>query len=130
MIVLDTSAALDFILAYEAGDWVDEQLRAADGIHAPHLLDVEIVGGLRKQVQARLVTARRAGEALSDFEDLRVRRYSHRPFLEQMWRLRDNLAASDAAFVALARALGAPLVTTDLRLARAPRLEIEVRTPE
>ena len=129
MIVLDSSAAIDFLLAYEPAGWVEEQLREADGLHAPHLLDVEVAGGLRKQVLARLLTARRADEAISDFEDLLVRRYSHRPLLRNMWELRHNLTASDAAFVALADALGMPLVTTDLRLARTPGLRIEIRTP-
>ena len=129
MIVLDTSAAVDYLLAYEPAAWVEEQLRNAERVHAPHLLDVEVVGGLRKQVQAGLVTARRADAALSDFMDMRVRRYPHRPFLGRMWRLRHNLTAGDAAFAALAEALGMPLVTTDLRLAAAPGLRIEIRTP-
>ena len=127
--ILDTSAAVDLVLVYEPAEWVEEQLRNASDVHAPHLLDVEVIGALRKQVQARLVTARRAGEALLDFADLRVRRYAHRPFLGRMWELRDNLSSSDAAFVVLAEALGMPLVTTDLRLARTPGLKIEIRTP-
>lgn len=39
-----------------------------------------------------------------------------------MWRayeLRDNVTAYDAAYVALAEALGCPLVTADGRLAKA-----------
>ena len=129
MIVLDSSAAVDFLLGYDAAAWVENELLGADRIHAPHLLDVEVVGGLRKQVQARLIRSRRADEAMSDYEDLLVRRYSHRPLLGRMWQLRDNVSSSDAAFVALAEMLRLPLVTTDLRLGRTPGLKIEIRTP-
>jgi predicted nucleic acid-binding protein len=129
VIVLDTSAAVDYLLGYAAAEWVEEELRAADRVHAPHLLDVEVIGGLRKHVQIGIVSSRRAAEAISDYKDLRVRRYSHHPFLGQMWRMRQNLTGSDAAFVALAEALEAALVTTDFKLARAPGLKIEIRTP-
>jgi predicted nucleic acid-binding protein len=129
VIVLDSAAAVDYLLTRTAGAWVDEQLRDADSVHAPQILDVEVVGALRKRVQLGDVTTDRAEGALSDFRQLRVTRYSHRPFLVRMWELRQNLRASDAAFVALAEVLALPLVTTDLRLARAPGLDIEIRTP-
>jgi predicted nucleic acid-binding protein len=129
VIVLDSAAAVDYLLTRTAGAWVDEQLRDADSVHAPHILDVEVVGALRKRVQLGDVTTERAEGALSDFRQLRVTRYPHRPFLVRMWELRQNLRASDAAFVALAEVLALPLVTTDLRLARAPGLDIEIRTP-
>jgi predicted nucleic acid-binding protein len=40
--------------------------------------------------------------------------------------LRDNVTAYDAAYVALAEALGASLVTSDARLAGAPGLRCAV----
>jgi predicted nucleic acid-binding protein len=129
VIVLDSAAAVDYLLTRTTGAWVDEQLRDADSVHAPHILDVEVVGALRKRVQLGDVTTARAEAALSDFRQLRVTRYPHRPFLERMWELRQNLRASDAVFIALAQVLALPLVTTDLRLARAPGLDIEIRTP-
>jgi predicted nucleic acid-binding protein len=48
-----------------------------------------------------------------------------------MWELRDNLTAYDAAYVALAEALGAVLITCDSRLAQAPshRARVEVFAP-
>jgi cytochrome c-type biogenesis protein len=49
--------------------------------------------------------------------------------VERMWQLRENLSASDAAFVALAEALGAPLVTTDVTLAASPGPRIPIVTP-
>jgi predicted nucleic acid-binding protein len=129
VIVLDSSAAIDYLIGRGAGEWVETQLRDLDEVHAPHLLDVEVVGALRRRLQAGELSRRRAQDALADFQDLRVRRYPHRPFLHRMWELRDNLTASDAVFVALAEALAFPLVTTDRALATAPGPRIPVLAP-
>jgi predicted nucleic acid-binding protein len=51
---------------------------------------------------------------------MRLTRYSHEPFIERIWELRENVSAYDAAYVALAEALEAPMITTDGRLAQAP----------
>jgi predicted nucleic acid-binding protein len=129
VIVLDSSAAVDYLIARGPGDWVEARLNEVDEVHAPFLLDVEVVGALRKRLQAGELARRRAEDALADFQDLRVRRYPHLPFLARMWELRDNLTTSDAAFVALAEALGMPLVTTDLALAGAPGPRIPILSP-
>jgi predicted nucleic acid-binding protein len=50
-------------------------------------------------------------EALQDYADLRLKRYSHRILLPRIWELRDNLTAYDAAYLALAEVLDAPLIT-------------------
>lgn len=50
--------------------------------------------------------------------DLPLTRYPHAPFVGRAWALRENITAYDAAYVALAEALDAPLLTTDGRLAR------------
>ena len=42
------------------------------------------------------------------------------------WQLRRNLTAYDAAYIALAEALGAPLLTRDRRLASAPEIRARV----
>ena len=44
----------------------------------------------------------------------------------RVWDMRENLTAYDAAYVVLAEALNAPLVTTDARLARAPGIRAAV----
>jgi predicted nucleic acid-binding protein len=67
--------------------------------------------------------AERGRAALEDLADLGLRRYPHRRLLPRIWELRHNLTAYDAAYVALAEALGAPLVTRDRRLAAAAAIE-------
>jgi predicted nucleic acid-binding protein len=129
VIVLDSSAAVDYLAGTAAADWVTETLLANPEIHAPHLLDIEVLGSLRKLVLTRRLSAVRAAEAVDDFRFLAVKRYPHVPLVERVWELRETVTASDAAFVALAEALDAPLVTTDLRLARAPGLRAQLLTP-
>lgn len=109
--------------------WARELFDAEPRIHAPHVLDVEVLGVLRRLVRLGDLSARRAGVALEDLASLRIRRYPHVPLLPAMWKLRDNMGARDAAFVTLAVALDADLVTRDQRLARAVRKRVRVVSP-
>jgi predicted nucleic acid-binding protein len=95
---------------------------------APELIDLEVLSVLRRQLSVGRMEARRALLALSDLADLPVRRAPHGPLLGRCWELRDNLTAYDAAYVALAEALGVPVLTADARLASAPgvRCDVEV----
>ena len=63
---------------------------------------------------------RRAVLALADLGTLPLRRAPHRPLLARCWELRDNLTIYDAAYIAVAEALGVLLLTADARLAKAP----------
>ena len=75
-----------------------------------------------------LITESRGDQALEDLVDLSLTRYPHDMLLSRIWALRDNLTAYDAAYVALAEALDAPLVTCDTKIAAAPghRARVEV----
>lgn len=118
-----------------ADDGVDgEHARArlrGETLAAPELLDLEVTSVLRGQMCAGALDARRAELALTDLGALPVRRAPHLPLLARCWELRENLTVYDAAYVALAEALDADLLTGDLRLAKAPgpRCRIEVLKP-
>lgn len=119
MIVLDASALLELILNTPTGRFVAGHLVDPEqGLHAPHLVDVEIAQALRRFVRAREIAAAEAGVALGTLRDLDLERHAHEPLLDRIWAWRDNLTAYDAAYVALAEALDAPLLTCDRRLAR------------
>jgi predicted nucleic acid-binding protein len=112
------------------GDQARARLRG-EHVAWPELADLEVASVLRRQLAAGALDARRAGLALDDLAALPARRAPHRPLLARCWELRDNLTIYDAAYVALAEAMHATLLTADRRLARAPgpRCPIEVLQP-
>ena len=123
MIVLDASAVVDWLLQTSAGRRIEQRIYSRDeSLHAPHLIDLEVAQVLRRLVREGTVPANRAEDAIDDLVDLRLTRYPHFVLLPEVWRLRNNLSAYDAAYVVLARKLGAVLVTRDARLASASGL--------
>jgi len=118
MIVLDASAAVDWLLQTPAGQLVENRIYSRNQtLHAPHVLDLEVAQVLRRLVAQRVVTGLRAQQAVEDLLDLRITRYPHDVLLSRIWRLRHNFSAYDAAYITLAEELGAVLVTRDSRLA-------------
>ena len=125
MIVLDASAAVDWLLETPAGQRIEQRIYArphaqAETLHTVHLLDVEFAQVLRRLVREGTLSSRRAEEAIEDLTALRITRYAPVLLLHRIWRLRQNLSAYDAAYVALAEELRAPLITRDQKLAAAP----------
>lgn len=120
MIVIDAS-----VLANVIGDDGDdgrrarEEIRAADGVAAPDLVDVETVAVLRKRWLAGGITSQRFDDAVGDLEALEFDRYASLQFMRGAYELRANVTPYDSAYVALAEALDCVLLTADARLARA-----------
>jgi len=120
VIVIDASALMEVLLVTEVGARVRARLsREEDTLHAPHLLDLEIVHALRRFCLIGQMQPHRAAEALADLSDLRLVRHPHEPHIPRIWQLRHSLTAYDAAYVALAEALASPLITRDGRMASA-----------
>ena len=127
MIVLDASAALELILGTKTGQVIAERLTDPTiGLHAPHLIDVEIAQALRRYVREGELDPGSAAAALEDLRSLDLERHSHEALLDRVWALRDNMTAYDAVYVALAEALDTTLLTSDGRLARAPGMSQRV----
>lgn len=120
MIVLDSSAAVEWLLGLPLADEVADRVLSADSVHAPALLDVEVAHVVRRYAASGQITAQTGERALSALSELDAVRYTHELLLPLIWRLRNSLTAYDAAFVALAAVLDVPLVTLDARIARAP----------
>lgn len=119
MIVVDSSAAIDLILLGGASRFADRFLDGRESLQAPQLIDVEVAQVLRRLVRSGGFTGDRAGRALDYFLDLPISRHPHSHLLPRIWQLRNNLTAYDAAYISLAEALHAPILTLDARLARA-----------
>ena len=121
MIVVDASALLEFLLQTPIGIRAEERLfRDDDELHAPHSVDVEVLQGLRRLVRTGEVSSGRADGAIADLVDLHLHRHPDVDLLDRAWKLRDNVGAYNAAYIALAEALDAPLVTCDSPLAASP----------
>lgn len=120
MIVLDASAAIEWLLQSPAGMKIDKRIVSREeSLHAPHLLDVEAAQVLRRYVRDKTIAAQRGQEALEDLGDLPLSRYPHDFLIPRVWELRATLTAYDAVYVALAELLDAPLLTCDGRIASA-----------
>ena len=129
-LVIDASALTELLLGRPQAVAVDRLILEHEGdIHAPHLIDVEVASALRRLVAAGDSSPERAAEAIDDLLDLPIERYPEYILVPRMWDLRDNLSAYDAAYVALAEALGdsVSLLTADRRLARATEDQTGVR---
>ena len=121
MIVLDASAAVEWLLQTSAGLQIERRIYSrSESLHSPHLLDLEVASVLRRFVAAGRISPIRADEALHDLLALRIKRYPHDVLLERVWQLRHNLSPYDACYVCLAEDLRAPLLTHDARLSTAP----------
>jgi predicted nucleic acid-binding protein len=120
MIVVDASAAVDWLLQTSAGQSIENRIYSRnETLHAPLLLDLEVAQVLRRLALQGVVSVHRADEAVRDLLDLRITRYPHLVLLPRIWQLRHNFSAYDAAYIVLAEKLGGTLVTRDRRLASA-----------
>jgi predicted nucleic acid-binding protein len=112
VIVIDASAVLEILKQSPVGISL---LEALDGreLDAPHLIDLEVSNALRRWVSRGEVSEAFASRALDSFMTMPITRYAHYPLLGEIWALRHNLTAYDAAYLALARHLDAELLTMD-----------------
>lgn len=128
MIVTDASVLVVALVdSGRDGDTIRSRLRNEELV-APELIDLEVASVLRRHVAGQQLSEERAVAALADLTDLPLIRAPHGPLLPRCWELRRNVTIYDAAYVAVAEAMQVPLLTGDMRLARAygPRCHIEV----
>jgi predicted nucleic acid-binding protein len=128
VIVVDASVIVELLLQTPVGrDLADRLLGGDASLVAPHLLDLEVAHVLRRYCLRGEMRPARAAQAVALLAELPITRYGHTDLLPRIWELRHNVTAHDAAYLALAEALGARLLTRDARLAAARgRIKVEL----
>jgi predicted nucleic acid-binding protein len=122
-IVIDASALVELLLQSATGKRVAATVNTTELI-APDLANPEVMQSLRGLERSGQITAARAARALRRLIESDIARIPTRVLLQEAWKLRSNLSAYDACYVALARMLHCPLLTTDRPLTRAPGLAV------
>lgn len=126
MIVLESSAIVDALVDDPANPELLALIADSD-LHAPSLIDYEVASALRGHVLGGKLTDTQLEDALEDFSALHIERYALSRMIRAVLCLRENFTVYDAAYVVLAQALGAPLVTADAKLLEARKRGVEVR---
>lgn len=119
MLVVDASCLFEVVAGTPGAEPVRARLRADPDQSAPHLIDAEVLGAIRRHRMSGDLDETAATQAVEDLRDWPGERFGHRVLLARAWELRHEVRSWDALYVALAEALDAVLVTADRRLARA-----------
>lgn len=123
--VVDASIAVEYLLRTAVGQQATPLLQDTI-LLAPELLDVEVLSVLRRAVLRHGLEEQRALLALTDLVAWPLDRIPHKELVTEAWRLRQNLSAYDAFYVAVARLYEATLLTADGPLSRAPNIGIVI----
>src|SRR5437588_6306190 len=104
MLVVDASCVAEVVLAGPDAEPVRGRLAADADQAAPHLVDAEVLGVVRRAYLRAELDGTAAQQAIDDLASWPAARVDHRPLLERAWDLRHSLTAADALYVALAEA--------------------------
>lgn len=128
MLVVDASCLYEVVADTPGAEPIRQRLTVDPDHAAPHVVDAEVLGAIRRRHLLGHLDATAAAQAVDDLRDWPGERFGHRTLLTRAWELRASVRSWDALYVALAEALGATLLTTDTRLAsaRGPTCRIDV----
>jgi predicted nucleic acid-binding protein len=113
LIILDASAAIEFLLQAESVPKLTAALLNVETIASPVILDLEVLNVLRRQIQDKIVTTQRAEQALKLYWALPLERFDTTLLSNRIWQLRNNFTSYDASYIALSEFLQVPLYTKD-----------------
>lgn len=122
-IVIDASAVVELLLRGEKAPRIEHAVGDSE-LLAPDVVNPEVAQSLRGLERGGKLTDDRASRALLRLVESNIGRVPTRFLLREVWSVRANLSAYDACYVALARLLNCPLLTSDRPLTQAPRLGV------
>ena len=127
MIVVDSSAAVEMLLHTRAGERCLERAETGRPAVVPAHFDVEVYAAIRRTYLRRRVDRASLDSILAQLSAFDAERIALRSFLPSVAQFVDLIGAHDVFYVLLAISRACPLLTCDLRLARAAaRLGVEV----
>ena len=129
MLVVDASCLCEVLVGGPGAAAIRRRLGADADQLAPHIVDVEVFGVIRREHARGRLDRTAATQAVEDLAAWPGERVGHRMLLARAWELRDTVRGWDAMYVALAEALDAVLLTNDRRLARATGPTCVIQTP-
>lgn len=129
MLVVDAGCLVEVLTGTQLGESLRQRLTADQDQAAPHIIDVEVFGVIRREHLRQRLDGTAAAQAVAELASWPGERFGHRLLLERAWQLRDTIRGWDAMYVALAEALDATLLTTDSRLAAAPGPTCRIEAP-
>lgn len=128
-LVIDSSTVVSALIDDgPEGRWA-EGLLLEGPLHAPDLMPFEAASVLRRLGFAGRISADVASLAHRNLVSLPVVLVPYEAVADRAWELRENVTVFDAAYVAVAEVIRAPLATLDRKLAAAPGTRCEFRLP-
>jgi predicted nucleic acid-binding protein len=125
MIVLDASVVVELLTNGAFTEAIRSELRRRnDSFIVPHLIDIEVMGALRRLAASHLIDSHSSAQFLAGLAALPAERYAHTPTIGRIWQLRHNFTAYDAAYIALAEATDSVLYTCDAKLRKGHRARV------
>lgn len=117
MLVIDASSVIELLLGGHAAPVLRSRISGLrESLHAPHLLDLEVLQVLRRHAASGQLSKGRAELAIGFLQQMRIMRHPHADLASRIWALQHNFTAYDAAYLALADKIRCPLLTCDHKL--------------
>lgn len=129
MLIVDASCIYEVIVDRATAAPIRERMDADPDQAAPHVVDAEVLGIIRRDAMLGRLDRTAATLAVEELRDWPADRIDHRLLLVRAWELRDRVRSWDALYVALAEAMGATLLTLDRRLSRVSGLGCRIELP-
>ena len=118
MLIVDASCLYEVVADTARSEQVRARLSLDTDQAAPHVIDAEVLGIIRRDLMLGRLDHTAANQAVDDLREWPAERFGHRMLLDRAWDLRDRVRTWDGLYVALAEALDGTLLTLDQRLAR------------